>query len=108
MGVLCTPENLVRNGPAERCDAAAIEVGKRTKARSVGVANREHFAKLVIRDRRGERRAARWRVLDTAQANFSIVAGYRLIDGAERDEHEPRRPPQASRDELGDLDVESD
>ena len=70
---------------------------------------RQHFAELVIRNGDRQRRAARRRVLDAAQADVGVAARDRLIDRGERDVDElaaSRPSPRAM--QLGDLDVEAD
>ena len=52
-------------------------------ARRVGVADAQHLAEFVVRNRRGERSAARRRVFDAAQADVGVAPRDRLIDRGE-------------------------
>ena len=69
---------------------------------------REHFAKLEIRDGDGVPRAAHGRVLDPGEAEREVTAFDGLVDAGPLHLDEPRcATPQATRDPLGDLDVEA-
>ena len=69
-------------------------------------ADGEHFAELVVRNRGRDRRAARRRVLDAAEADVEVAADRGLIERGERHLDELRRAAERLRDQLGDLDVE--
>ena len=75
--------------------------------RGVGVADAQHLAELVVRHRDRHRGAARRRVLDAAQPDLGVAARDGLIDRVERHEHELRRPAEAAREQIRDLDVEA-
>ena len=70
-------------------------VGERAKARRVGGAHREHLAKLVVRQRHGERRAPRRRVLDAVERDVEVAARSGLVERRERDLDELRRRPSS-------------
>ena len=102
-------QDLVRDRPAERADAAAAQIGERAEPRRIGVADAQDLAELVVGNRRRQRGAARGRVFDAAQADVGVAAGDRTDRSTRtRSEHEPRRASEASRDQLRDFDVEAD
>ena len=74
----------------------------------VGIAHGEHFAECVVGNRRRERGSACGRVFDAAQADIGVAARDRLIDGGEGDEDESGLTVEATRDQVGDLDIEAD
>ena len=61
---------------------------------AIGLAHRQHFAELVVRNAGRQRRAARGHVFDAAQADVEVAALRGLIERGERDLHELRRPSQ--------------
>ena len=83
------------------------QIRERAEARRVGGAHREHLAKLVVRQRHGERRATRRRVLDAVERDVEVAARGGLVERCERDLDELRRATELLRDQLGDLDVEA-
>ena len=99
-------EDVVRDRPAQRADAAASKVGQRAEARDVGSPDAQDLPERVVRDRRRHGGAPRRRVLDAAQPDVGVTPGDRLVDGRVADEDEPRHPPETPRDERRNLDVE--
>ena len=73
-------QDLVGDGAGQRADRLAAQVRERSRARRVRVADAQHFAELVVRQRDRERGAARGRVFDAAHADIGVAAGDALVD----------------------------
>ena len=101
-------QNLVRDCSAQRADLASAQIGERAEARHVCGPHAQHFAEFVVGNRQRQRRSARQRVLDAAQADVRIAPGDGLVDRREHDLNELRRAPEAAREQASDLDVETD
>ena len=101
-------QDLVGDRAAERPDAAAPQIGERAVALRIRGPNAQDLAELVIRNRRGERRAVGWRVFDAVEAEIRVAPADRLDDGPEGDVDEPRRASKTARQQFGDLDLEAD
>ncbi len=78
-------QNLVGDRSCERADPPAAQIRERAEARRVAVAHAEHFAKLIVRDRRRHGGATRGSVLDAAQADLSVAALDGLVDRSKCD-----------------------
>ncbi len=100
-------KNLVRDRSAERADLASPQIRERAEARHVGCPYAQDFAELVVGNRQRQRRPARQRVLHAAQADVRIAPGDGLVDRREHDLNELRRAPEAAREQVSDLDVET-
>ena len=101
-------QDLIGDCSAQRADLASAQVGERPEAGHVRCPHAQHFAESIVGNGQGQRRSARQRVLDAAQADVRVAPGDGLVDRREHDLHELRRAPQAACEEAGDLDVEAD
>ena len=91
-------QDFVGDRAAERADAASSQIGQPAEAARVRVADREHFAERVVRNRRRHRGAARRRIFHPAQTDLRGAAFNGLIDRAVRHEQKARRPVDPARD----------
>ena len=73
-------QNVVGDRVAQCADGLAAQVGERSKARRVGVADAQHLAEFVVGQRDRHRRAPRRRVLSAAHADVGVAAGDALVD----------------------------
>ena len=101
-------QDLVRNRSCEGADPPAAKIRQGAEAGCVGVAHAEHFAKLIVRDRRRHGGAPRGSVFDSTQADLSVAALDGLVDRGKGDINKARLALQAARDQIGNLDIEAD
>ena len=101
-------KDLIGDRTSEGADPPAAKIGEGAETRSVRVAHAQHFTKLVIGNGRRHVGAPRRRVFDPAQADLGVAALDGLIDGCKGNVDETGFAPEPARDEIGDLDVESD
>jgi hypothetical protein len=69
----------------ECADAPAFKIGEGPKPGLVGIADAQHFAKLIVGNCRRHRRASHGCIFDAAEANLRIAPLDRLIDRGESD-----------------------
>ena len=100
-------EDFKSDRATEGSDPPAPKVGEGAETRRVRVAHAQHFAKLVIGNGGGHCGAPRRRVFNPAQADLGVAALDGLIDGSKGNVDEGGFAPEATRDEIGDLDVEA-
>ena len=105
---LCGNENVVGEGGAERRHTAAAEVGERSIAVPIGLANRQDFAKLVVRNRDGESRTPGGAVFDAAESDVEVASCRGSVETREPDLHEPCGAAEPAGEKFRDFDVETD
>jgi len=86
----------------------AFKIGEGPKPGSVGIADAQHFAKLIVGNCRRHRRASHGCIFDAAEANLRIAPLDRLIDRGEGSVDELGYAIDLSRNKLGNFDIEAD
>ncbi len=107
-GIACGEEQVVCNRGTERRDAPPAQIGEAMNPAGVSRSYREHFAEFEIRNGHRVSGAAHGGVLDAREAEREVAAFNGLVDAGPLHLDEPSgAASQATRDAVGDLDVEA-
>jgi hypothetical protein len=101
-------QDLVGDRAAKRTDLLTAKVGQGAEARRISIADAQHLAELVVRQRHRHRRPPRRRVFDPAHADVGVAAADALVDRFEADVEEFWCAADPGGEQAGDLDIEPD
>ncbi len=101
-------QELVGERGTKRGHSTAAQIRQGTVAERVGLADRQHLAKCVVRHGDGEPRASTRQVFEPAHADVEVAADGGGLEAREPHLDEARRPAQPLGDESRHLDIEAD